>query len=69
MKRLLLKLTSESAFIFQDKYYKQTDGCTMGGLVPVTFANIFLSKLEKKVAVQRREKRFWKPSCRHSSQI
>ena len=51
MKRLLLKLTTESTFLFQSKYYKQTDGCTMGGPLSVTFANIFLTKLEnEKVA-------------------
>ena len=46
-KRLLLKLTTESTFIFQSQFYKQTDGCTMGGPLSVIFSNIFLSKLEK----------------------
>ena len=36
-KRLLLKLSTESTFIFQTKLYKQTDGCTMGGPLSVTF--------------------------------
>ena len=30
----------------QSQFYKQTDGCTMGGQ-SVTFANIYLTKLEK----------------------
>ena len=46
MKRLLLKLSSESTFMFQSKFYKQKDGCTMGGPLSVTFANIYLTKLE-----------------------
>ena len=49
MKRLLLKLTTESTFIFQPNYFKQIDGCTMGGPLSVTFANIFLKKLEKDI--------------------
>ena len=47
MKRLLLKLTTESTFIFKSQFYKQTDGCTMGGPLSVTFSNIFLTKLEQ----------------------
>ena len=49
MKRLLLKLTTESTFIFQSNYFKQIDGCTMVGPLSVTFANIFLTKLEKDI--------------------
>ena len=49
MKRLLLKLTTESTFIFQSNYFKQIDGCTMGGPLSVTFANIFLTKLGKDI--------------------
>jgi len=47
-KRLLLKLTTESTFIFQSNFYKQTDGCTMGGPLSVTFANIFQNLKMKK---------------------
>ena len=46
-KRLLLKLITESTFIFNIKYYKQTDGCTMGGPLSVVFSDIYLTKLEK----------------------
>ena len=46
-KRLLLKLATESTYIFQSQFYKQTDGCTMGGPLSVTFSNIYLTKLEK----------------------
>ena len=49
MKRLLLKLTTENTFIFQSNYFKQIDACTMGGSLSVTFANIFLTKLEKDI--------------------
>ena len=46
MNRLLLKLSTESTFIFQSHFYKQTDGCTMGGPLSVTLAKIYLTKLE-----------------------
>ena len=45
-KRLLLKLTTKSTFKFNSKFYKQSDGCTMGGPLSVTFSNIYLTKLE-----------------------
>ena len=45
-KRLLLKLTTENTYMFNSKFYKQSDGCTMGGPLPVTFFNIYLTKLE-----------------------
>ena len=45
-KRLLLKLTTESTYMFNSKFYKQSDGCTMGGPLSVTFSNIYLTKLE-----------------------
>ena len=48
-KKLLLKLTCESIFMFDDKFYKQTEGCTMGGPLSVIISNIFMSKLEKEV--------------------
>ncbi|XP_066925101.1 uncharacterized protein [Clytia hemisphaerica] len=49
MKRLLLKLSADSTFIFQSCFFKQTDGCTMGGPLSVTLANIFLTKMETEI--------------------
>ena len=46
-KRLLLKLTTASIFIFNIKYYKPTDGCTMVGPVSLVFSDIYMTKLEK----------------------
>ena len=46
-KRLMLKLAAESTYIFQSQFYKQTEGCTMGGPLSATFSNIYLAKLEK----------------------
>ena len=46
-KLLLLKLTTERTFIFNIKYYKQTDGCTMGGPLSVVLSDIYITKLEK----------------------
>ena len=46
VKRLLLKLTTESTYMFNSKFYKQSDGFTMGAPLSVTFSNIYLTKLE-----------------------
>ncbi|XP_066934351.1 uncharacterized protein [Clytia hemisphaerica] len=48
-KRLLMKLSTESLFLFNDKFYQQIDGCTMGGPLSVVFANIFMTKMEKDI--------------------
>ena len=47
--RLLYKLTTESTFIFQSNYYKQIDGCTMGGPLSVILSDIFMTKLENDI--------------------
>ena len=46
-KILLLDLVTEGIYSFQSQLCKQTDGCTMGSSLPVTFSNIYRSKLEK----------------------
>ena len=40
-------------------FYKQTDGCTMGGPLCVTFSNIYMTKTEKEV-VKPINPRFYK---------
>ena len=55
-KRLLLKLATENTYIFQSQFYKQTDGCTMGGPLFVIFTIIYLSKLEKDQVVPLKPK-------------
>ena len=40
-KRLLLKLAIECTFTFNHKFYKQIDGCTIGGPLSVTFSDIY----------------------------
>ena len=44
---MLLKLATESTYIFQSQFYKETDGCTMVDPLSVFFSNIYLTKLEK----------------------
>ena len=46
-KRLLLKLATQSTYIFQSQFYKQTDECTIGCPPSVTFSNSYLTKLEE----------------------
>ena len=41
-KRLLLKLTMGNTFIFTSSFYKQIDGCTMGGPLSVIFSDIYI---------------------------
>ena len=59
-KGLLLKLTTESTLIFNMKYYKQTDGCTMGGLLSVVFSDIYLTKLEEDAILPLRKTKLYK---------
>ena len=54
-KSLLLKLTTESTFSFNIKYYKQTDGCTMGGPLSLVFPDIHMKKLEKDAILPTRK--------------
>ena len=49
--RLLTKLTKESTFLFQGQLYKQSNGCTMGGPLSVTIADIYMTKLEESVVI------------------
>ena len=48
-KRLLLKLTTENTFMFTSSFYKQIDGCTMGGPLSVIFSDIYMTKTEREV--------------------
>ena len=43
----MLDLATESTYIFQSHFYKQTDSCTTDGPLSVNFSNIYLTKLEK----------------------
>ena len=40
MKRLILKLMTENAFMFTSDFYKQTDGWKMGGSLSVIFSDM-----------------------------
>ena len=45
-KHLLLKLATEVTFTICNISYKQTDGCTMGGPLSVTFRDILMVKMK-----------------------
>ena len=47
-KKLLSLATTESMFLFNDKYYKQIDGVAMGSPLGPTLANAFMCHYEKK---------------------
>ena len=49
LRKLLLKATQESHFVFNGKYYDQIDGIAMGSPLGPTFANIFIADLERKL--------------------
>ena len=57
--RLLLKLTTECTFVFNNKFYRQTDGCAMGGPLSVIMADIWMVKLERDV-VQPTKPKFYR---------
>ena len=57
-KRLLLKLTTESTFISNIKYDKQTDGCTMVGPLSVVSFDIYMKNLRKTLLTSRKQKYF-----------
>ena len=58
-KRLLVKLTTENTFMFNSKFYKQVDGCSMRGPLSVIFSDIYMTKTERKV-VEPTKPQFYK---------
>ena len=48
-KRLLLKLTTENTYMLNSKFYKQVDGCSMGGPQSVIFTEIYMTRTDRKV--------------------
>ena len=48
-KRLLVKLSTDCIFTFNDKFYKQIQGCTMGGPLSVTLSDIHMTRCENEV--------------------
>ena len=47
MKYLLTLCTQQSHFCFNDEYFDQIDGCSMGSPLGPVFANIFMAEFEK----------------------
>ena len=48
-RRLMYKLTTECAFQFNQNLFKQTEGCSMGGPLSVTLADIHMIRTEKDI--------------------
>ena len=46
----MYKLTTECAFQFNHNLFKQTEGCSMGGPLSVTLADIHMIRTEKDIA-------------------
>ena len=59
-KRLLLRLITESTFIFNSNYYRQIDGATMGGPLSVVLSDLFMIKMEKAALKSQRKPKFYK---------
>ena len=57
--KLLLKLKTENTFVFNSKFYKQVDECSMGGPLSVIFSNFCMTKTERKV-VEPTKPQFYK---------
>ena len=45
----MYKLTTECAFQFNQNLFKQTEGCSMGGPLSVTLADIHMIRTEKDI--------------------
>ena len=50
-KRLLLKLSTDCTFTFNNKFYKQIEGCTMGGPLSVTLSDIHMTRCENDIVI------------------
>ena len=48
-KQLLYKLTTECTFQFNTKFFKQIDGCSMGGPLSVTLSDIHMTRTKNNV--------------------
>ena len=45
----ITKITTENTFMLNSNFYKQIDGCTMGGPLSVIFSNMYMTKTEEEV--------------------
>ena len=50
-KKFLIKLTCECTFMFNNLFFKQLNGCTMGGPLSVVLSNIFMTMLEMNIVL------------------
>ena len=50
-KCLLLKLATEVTFTINNNFFKQTDGCAMGGPLSVTLSEIFMIQMENNIVI------------------
>ena len=50
-RRLLEKITTENLFQLNSKFFKQTDGCAMGGPLSVTLSDIWMVKMENNIVM------------------
>ena len=48
-RRLLEKIPTENLFQLNSKFFKQTDGCAMGGPLSVTLSDIWMVKMENNI--------------------
>ena len=58
-KRLLLRLTTESTFIFNVKCHIQTKFCTLEGPLSVVFSDIYIRKPEKEAILLPRKPKLY----------
>ena len=51
-----MKLATECKFTLTQNFHQQTDGCTMGAPLSVTFSDIYMVKLENDIVVPLKPK-------------
>ena len=52
LKLLLLELVTECTYTFT--FYKQIDGCTMGGPLSITFSDIYMMKMDSAIVIPQK---------------
>ena len=53
-KRLSLRLATECTYTFNHMFFKENNGCTLGGPLSVTFSDIYMIKMESEIVIPQK---------------